>query len=68
MSTIEEFREIVIKRLEAMPENVKVSMGSLGTFSREDLIRNVSEDTKLGKFILKMQIEYMKSMSKGFSK
>lgn len=68
MSTIEEFREIVIKRLEAMPENVRVSMGSIGTFSREDLIRNVSNNTELGQLILKMQIEYMKSMAKGFSK
>jgi hypothetical protein len=63
----EEFREIVIKRLEAMPKNIRVSMGSLGTFSREDLIRNVTEDTNLGKFILKMQIQYMRSMTKGFS-
>ena len=68
MAMTEEFREIVIKRLEAMPENVRVSMGSVGTFSREDLIKNVNDNTELGQLILKMQIEYMKSMTKGFSK
>ena len=68
MSKYDEFKEIVIKRLEAMPENVKVSMGSSGTFSRDDLIHNVTEDSELGKFIVDMQIKYLKSMSRGFSK
>lgn len=68
MSKYDEFKEIVIKRLEAMPENVKVSMGSLGTFSRDELIHNVAEDSELGKFIVDMQIKYLKSMSRGFSK
>lgn len=66
MSVTEEFRKIVIKRLEAMPENVRVSMGSMGTFSRDELIKNVSEDTAMGKFILEMQIKYMQSMRRGF--
>jgi ribosome recycling factor len=66
MSEMSEFREIVIKRLEAMPDNIRVSMGSLGTFSREDLIKNVTENTELGKFIIQMQINYMRSMTKGF--
>lgn len=68
MSEYEEFKEIVIKRLEAMPENVKVSMGSIGTFSRDELIRHVIKDSDIGKFIIKMQIEYLRSMSRGFSK
>lgn len=66
MSEYEEFKEIVIKRLEAMPENVKVSMGSVGTFSREELIRHVIKDSDIGKFIVKMQIKYLRSMSRGF--
>ncbi|MCX6815687.1 MAG: hypothetical protein NT120_02455 [Candidatus Aenigmarchaeota archaeon] len=67
MSNIkDDFKEIVIKRLEAMPENVRVSMGSLGTFSREELIDNVNKNTTIGKFILEMQIKYMRSMTKGF--
>lgn len=61
----EELKKLVIKRLEVMPSNVKVSMGTLGTFSKEDLIKNVEDDTNLGKFVVKMQIEYLKSMSKG---
>ncbi|HLD85076.1 MAG TPA: hypothetical protein VI968_00815 [archaeon] len=61
----EELKKLVIKRLEVMPSNIKVSMGTLGTFSKEDLIKNVEDDTNLGKFVVKMQIEYLKSMSKG---
>ncbi|MBU4300605.1 MAG: hypothetical protein ABIF85_04210 [Nanoarchaeota archaeon] len=68
MSEYEEFKEIVLKRLEAMPENVKVSMGSIGTFTRDDLIQNVTKDSDVGKFIVKMQIEYLRAMSRGFSK
>ena len=61
----EELKKLVIKRLEVMQSNIKVSMGTLGTFSKEDLIKNVEDDTNLGKFVVKMQIEYLKSMSKG---
>ena len=67
MTRNEEFKEIIIKRLEAMPGNVRVSMGSQGTFSKSDLISNVKNDTPLGELIIKMQIEYMRSMSRGFS-
>lgn len=61
------FREIVIKRLESMPGSIRVSMGSLGTFSKDELVQNVKEGTPTGDLILQMQIKYMKSMSRGFS-
>jgi hypothetical protein len=67
MVDYDELKELVIKRLEAMPEKVKVSMGSMGTFSKVDLISNVKKDTELGKFIVEMQIKYLRSMKKGFS-
>lgn len=67
MSQYDEFKEIVIRRLEAMSPDIRVSMGSLGTFSKEELIQNVRADNDLGRFIVEMQIKYLKSMSKGFS-
>ena len=35
-------KELVIARLDAMPENTKLSLGSLGTFSKEELIDRVN--------------------------
>ena len=63
MSQYDEFKEIVIRRLESMPSTIRVSMGSIGTFSKEELIQNVREDNDLGKFIVEMQIKYLRSVN-----
>ncbi len=65
MPDYEEIRNIVLMRLESMPPNIKVSIGSNGDMSREDLIREVKKDSDLGKLIVKMQFEYLKSMKTG---
>jgi len=62
----EEIKKLVSFRLQAMPPHIKVSMGSGRDLSREELIEEVKNDTELGKLVVKMQIEYLKSMKTGF--
>jgi hypothetical protein len=49
-----------------MPSNIKVSIDSKKDLSREDLVREVKNETELGRLIIKMQLEYLKSMKRGF--
>lgn len=59
-------RSIVIERLRAMPQNVKIALGSNGTFlSKDELIREVDNNTDVGKKIIMIQFEYMKALKKG---
>ena len=48
-----------------MPANLKVSLGSR-EFSRDELIEEVKKETELGKIIMKMQLEYLRAMKRGF--
>lgn len=66
MVDYEEIKKLVLIRLEAMPPDIKVSIGSERDLSREELFREVKNETELGKLIIKMQLEYLRSMKKGF--
>lgn len=66
MVDYEEIKKLVLIRLEAMPPDIKVSIGSEKDLSREELFREVKNETELGKLIIKMQLEYLRSMKKGF--
>lgn len=56
-------KQIVIERLRQAPPNVKVSFGtsSSGFMNRDDMIEQVENDTEIGKKIVKIQLEYLKS-------
>ena len=61
-------KEIVIERLRQAPPSVKISFGmSEGKFmNRDELIKNVEQDTDLGNKIVNLQLEYLKAFKKGF--
>jgi len=60
-------KEIVLERLRQAPLNIKVSFGNLdGNFlNRDELIGEVKKDTEIGKKIVEIQIEYLRSFKKG---
>ncbi len=62
MVTSNELKKLVLVRLEAMPDNMKIHMGSFGEIKKSDLIKHVREEDNLGKLIVETQIEYLKSM------
>ena len=60
-------KEITIERLRQAPPTVEVSFGmSNGNFmNRDELIKNVQEDTEIGKRIINIQLEYLKAFKHG---
>jgi len=62
MVDYEELKKLVSIRLEAMPPNIRVSLGPGKELSKKDLVREVKKETELGKLIIKMQLEYLRSM------
>ncbi|MBN2880936.1 hypothetical protein JXM83_02680 [Candidatus Woesearchaeota archaeon] len=55
-------QKLVVERLSAMPPNVSFSIGGSGDFTRDQLIQEVNSNSKIGKVMMDMQIEFIKRM------
>ena len=61
-------KEIALERLRQSPSTVNISFGSNGEFmGRDELIEQVEKGTELGKRIIRIQIEYLRSFKKGIT-
>ncbi|MEK7514114.1 MAG: hypothetical protein AAB580_04465 [Patescibacteria group bacterium] len=63
--TNEEIRKLVIARLRTLSGGKKISIGSDGEFSREELIKRVTDNDQVGKKIVQIQLEYLRSLKEG---
>jgi len=60
-----EVKKLVIARLKTMPSNLRISIGN-SVYSKEELIEKVEKEDEIGKLIVKVQLNYLKSF-KNFS-
>lgn len=60
----EDVKKLVIARLDSLPSNVKISIGSSGSFTKGELIRNVENETDIGKKIVEIQLAYIQHFMK----
>ncbi len=60
-----ELKELIIARLEVLPSDVSISIGSLGNFTRDELIAHVEKDDEVGKKITEVELEYLKLLKEG---
>jgi len=65
MSTEEEVKKIVIARLKIMSPNKKISVGSVGEFDRDELIESVKKGDEIGKKMVQIELEFLRSFKKG---
>lgn len=57
----EDEKNTVLARLETMPSNLKLSIGNYGTFSKEQLIENVNDETEVGEVIVEIYMDTLRS-------
>ena len=48
-----------------MPKEAILSIGSYGEFKRDDLIKQVEQNTEIGKKIIDIQMHYLKMLKEG---
>lgn len=60
-----EIKELVIARLKTLPSDKKLSVGSSGDFTRDQLIEHVDKKDELGKKIMEVQMEYLRLLKEG---
>lgn len=61
----EELKKIVIARLEVFPSDKKISIGSVGEFTKQEMIENVEQETEVGEKIIEIQLNYLRSWKEG---
>jgi len=63
--TDEDIRKLVIARLRLLSAGRKISIGSDGEFTKDELINRVNQDDEVGKKIVQIQLEYLQSLKNG---
>ncbi len=61
----EQLKKLVIARLDTLPPNVSISVGSDGQFNKKELIEQIKNDTNIGKKMIEIEIEYMRMLKEG---
>lgn len=62
----EKIKELVITRIEAnMPSNIRLSVGSYGDLTKEEIIEHVKKDDEIGKQIVKAHMSFLKAVASG---
>jgi len=61
-----EIKELILWRLEAtIPKHFKISIGSKGTFDKEELKKHVEKEDEVGMIFVNMQLNFIKDLASG---
>ncbi len=59
-------KKIVVERVKSMSPTVKIALGSKGEFlGKEELLKEINNDTPTGKKIVEIQLRYMRALKEG---
>ncbi len=61
----EDVKKLVIFRLETLPSNRKISIGSHGEFTKDELIDHVKKEDIVGKKIIEVELEFLRAIKEG---
>lgn len=61
----EQIKKLVIARLDSLPSNVNISVGSEGSFNKQQLIEQVESDTEIGEKMIEIELEYLRKLKEG---
>jgi hypothetical protein len=62
--TQKEMRKLVLARLQAASDDLRISIGSTN-YNKKQLLKKVQAGDKIGQEIINIQIEYLRDMAKG---
>lgn len=63
--TEKEIIDLVVARLQNLPSNKEISIGSSGEFTKDELIEHVKKDDEVGKKMVAIEIDFLRSMKEG---
>lgn len=60
-----EIKDLVIARLETLPPDKKISIGSSGEFTKDELIDRVEKEDDIGEKIIEIELNYLQAIKDG---
>jgi len=61
-----ELKELVLWRLDTEgPSHFKLSVGNMGTFTKDELKKHVDDWDEIGALFVEMQLDFMKATARG---
>jgi len=57
----DEVRELVMARLSVLSKDTLISLGSEGSFTRDELIKSVEKGDNIGEKLAEIQLEWLRS-------
>lgn len=60
-----EIKELIIARLGVLSPDKKISIGSSGEFTRDELIKHVEKEDIIGEKITEIELEYLRAIKEG---
>lgn len=61
----ESVKELVVARLETLPDGAVVSIGSGQEFNKEELIKSIREGNDIGQKIIEIELSFLQSLKDG---
>ena len=58
-------KELVKARLNVLPSNIHISIGSDGAFNRDELIEHLEKEDSIGEKIIQIDMEFLQELKKG---
>ena len=63
----EDVRKLVMARLSVLSKDTMISLGSEGSFTRDELIQSVENGDKIGEKLAEIQLEWLRSFKERVS-
>lgn len=61
----EDIKELVVERLKTLPSDIKISIGSDGSFTKNELISHIEDEDEIGEKIIEIQLKYLQMIKTG---
>lgn len=63
----EDIKNLIISRLEMLPSDFSLSLGSDGSFNKKELITHVENEDEIGEKVVEIQMEYLRMLKEGIA-
>ncbi len=60
-----DLKELVIARLEIIPSDKKISIGSSGEFTKFELIKRVEKEDEVGQKVVELELTFLRALKDG---
>ena len=61
----DDIAELVIARLQTLPLDREISIGSEGSFTRDEVIKHIEEGDDIGKKMIEIELNYLRALKEG---